>query len=89
LDHITDGCEPSYACLDLKSGLQEEQTILLTADPSLKLFACFACFDFMGFCCCCCCCCYVVVCLFFWLFLVSLGGGRDGGYYEAGKRNRT
>jgi hypothetical protein len=34
-DLITDGCEPPYGCWDLNSGLLEEQSVLLTAEPSL------------------------------------------------------
>jgi hypothetical protein len=33
-DLITDGCEPPCGCWDLKSGLSEEQSVLLTAEPS-------------------------------------------------------
>jgi hypothetical protein len=31
-----DGCEPSCGCWDLNSGLLEEQSVLLTAEPSLQ-----------------------------------------------------
>jgi hypothetical protein len=33
---ITDGCEPPYGCWDLNSGPSEEQSVLLTAEPSLQ-----------------------------------------------------
>jgi hypothetical protein len=36
LDLITNGCEPPYGCLDLNSGPSEEQSMLLTAEPSLQ-----------------------------------------------------
>ena len=29
------GCEPSYGCWDVNSGPSEEQSVLLTAEPSL------------------------------------------------------
>jgi hypothetical protein len=35
-DLITDGCEPSCGCWDLNSGPSEEQSMLLTAEPSLQ-----------------------------------------------------
>jgi hypothetical protein len=35
-DLITDGCEPSCGCWDLNSGPSEEQSVLLTAEPSLQ-----------------------------------------------------
>jgi hypothetical protein len=35
LDPITDGCEPPCGCWELKSGPLEEQSVLLTAEPSL------------------------------------------------------
>lgn len=38
LDPVTiliDGCELSYECWELNSGPQEEQPVLLTAEPSL------------------------------------------------------
>jgi hypothetical protein len=36
-DLITDGCEPPCGCWDLNSGPQEEeQSVLLTAEPSLQ-----------------------------------------------------
>jgi hypothetical protein len=35
-DPITDGCEPSCGCWELNSGLQEEQSVLLTAESSLQ-----------------------------------------------------
>jgi hypothetical protein len=34
-DLITDGCEPPYGCWELNSGPLEEQSVLLTAEPSL------------------------------------------------------
>jgi hypothetical protein len=36
-DLITDGCEPPCGCWELNSGLLEEQSVLLTAEPSLQL----------------------------------------------------
>jgi hypothetical protein len=33
-DLITDGCEPPCSCWDLSSGPSEEQSVLLTAEPS-------------------------------------------------------
>jgi len=36
LDLITDGCEPPYGCWELNSGPLEEQSVLLTAEPSLQ-----------------------------------------------------
>jgi len=38
LDSITDGCEPPCGCWELNSGPLEEQSVLLTAEPSLQLF---------------------------------------------------
>jgi hypothetical protein len=35
-DLITDGCEPLYGCWDLNSGHLEEQSVLLTPEPSLQ-----------------------------------------------------
>jgi hypothetical protein len=35
-DLITDGCEPPCGCWDLNSGPSEEQSVLLTAEPSLQ-----------------------------------------------------
>jgi hypothetical protein len=35
-DPITDGCKPSYGCWELNSGPLEEQSVLLTAEPSLQ-----------------------------------------------------
>jgi hypothetical protein len=35
-DVVTDGCEPPYGCWDLNSELSEEQSVLLTAEPSLQ-----------------------------------------------------
>jgi hypothetical protein len=37
IDLITDGCEPPCGCWDLNSGPQEEQSVLLTAEPFLQL----------------------------------------------------
>jgi hypothetical protein len=31
-----DGCEPSCGCRELNSGPSEEQSVLLTAEPSLQ-----------------------------------------------------
>jgi hypothetical protein len=36
LDPITDGCEPPCSCWELNSGPLEEQSVLLTAEPSLQ-----------------------------------------------------
>ena len=33
---ITDGCDPPCGCWDLNSGPSEEQSVLLTAEPSLQ-----------------------------------------------------
>ena len=35
-DLITDGCEPPRGCWDLNSQPLEEQSVLLTAEPSLQ-----------------------------------------------------
>jgi hypothetical protein len=35
LEHIRDGCEPLCGCWDLNSGPLEEQSVLLTTEPSL------------------------------------------------------
>ena len=35
-DLITDGCEPPCGCWDLNSGPLEEQSVLLTPEPSLQ-----------------------------------------------------
>ena len=35
-DPIADGCESPCGCWELNSGLLEEQTMLLTAEPSLQ-----------------------------------------------------
>jgi hypothetical protein len=40
-DHITDGCEPPCGCWELNSGLLEEQSVLLTTEPSLQPKSCF------------------------------------------------
>jgi hypothetical protein len=36
LNLIMDGCEPPCGCWDLNSGPSEEQSVLLTAEPSLQ-----------------------------------------------------
>jgi hypothetical protein len=36
LDPIIDGCEPPCGNWELNSGLLEEQSVLLTAEPSLQ-----------------------------------------------------
>ena len=36
-DLIMDGCEPPCGCWDLNSGPSEEQSVLLTTEPSLQL----------------------------------------------------
>ncbi|KAM7326927.1 hypothetical protein ACRRTK_013294 [Alexandromys fortis] len=33
---ITDGCEPPCGCWELNSGPLEEQSVLLTSEPSLQ-----------------------------------------------------
>jgi hypothetical protein len=38
LDSITDGCKPPCGCWELNSGPLEEQSVLLTAEPSLQPF---------------------------------------------------
>jgi hypothetical protein len=35
-DLITDGCEPPRGCWELNSGPLEEQSVLLTSEPSLQ-----------------------------------------------------
>ena len=35
-DLITNGCEPTSGCRDLNSGPWEEQSVLLTTEPSLQ-----------------------------------------------------
>ncbi|XP_041508403.1 ephrin type-A receptor 10 isoform X3 [Microtus oregoni] len=35
-DLIIDGCEPSYGCWELNSGPLEQQSVLLTSEPSLQ-----------------------------------------------------
>jgi hypothetical protein len=35
-DPVTDGCEPPCGCWELNSGSLEEQSVLLTAEPSLQ-----------------------------------------------------
>jgi hypothetical protein len=41
-DLITDGCEPPCGCWDLNSGPSEEQSVLLTAEPSLQHYGYFS-----------------------------------------------
>ena len=46
-DLIPDGCEPPCGCWELNSGPLEEQTMLLTTEPSLQpqdfdFFICFS-----------------------------------------------
>ena len=48
-DPITDGCEPPCGCWGLNSGPLEEQSVLLTTEPSLQPH--HACFK--ALCCCC------------------------------------
>jgi hypothetical protein len=36
LDPITDGCEPPCGCSELNSGLLEEQSLFLNAEPFLQ-----------------------------------------------------
>ena len=36
LDPVTDGCEPPCSCWELNSCPLEEQSVLLTAEPSLQ-----------------------------------------------------
>jgi hypothetical protein len=38
IDPITDGCESPCGCWELNSGPLEEQSVLLTAEPSLQHF---------------------------------------------------
>jgi hypothetical protein len=40
-DPITDGCEPPYGCWELNSEPLEEQSVLLTAEPSLQSPTCY------------------------------------------------
>jgi hypothetical protein len=40
-DLITDGCEPPCGCWELNSGPLEEQSVLLTSEPSLQPPHCF------------------------------------------------
>ena len=40
-DPITDGCEPPRGCWELNSGPLEEQSVLLTAEPSLQTYITF------------------------------------------------
>ena len=35
-DPITDGCEPPRGCWEVNSGPLEEQSVLLTTEPSLQ-----------------------------------------------------
>ena len=39
-DPMTDGCELPCGCWDLNSGPLEEQSVLLTAEPSLQTLVC-------------------------------------------------
>jgi hypothetical protein len=39
---MTDGCEPPYGCWELNSGPVEEQSVLLTSEPSLQLSKTFS-----------------------------------------------
>ena len=45
---ITDGCEPPCGCLELNSGPLEEQSVLLTSEPSLQPYFDFF-LSFLGF----------------------------------------
>jgi hypothetical protein len=42
-DSITDGCEPPCGCWELNSGPLEEQSVLLTTEPSLQALELFLC----------------------------------------------
>ena len=44
-DLITSGCEPPFGCRDLNLGPSEEQSVLLTAEPSLHTQNIFFCQD--------------------------------------------
>jgi hypothetical protein len=50
-DPIIDGCEPPCGCWELNSGPLEEQSVLLTTEPSLQpcssFFVCLFCFVFV------------------------------------------
>ena len=35
-DLVIDGCEPPHGCWDLNLGPSEEQSVILTAEPSLQ-----------------------------------------------------
>ena len=39
---IIDGCEPPCGCWELNSGPLEEQSVLLTTEPSLQPYDCFS-----------------------------------------------
>ena len=41
-DPITDGYESPCGCWELNSGPSEEQSVLLTAEPSLQTFSCLS-----------------------------------------------
>ena len=40
LDPVTDGCKPPCGCWELNSGPLEEQSVFLTAEPSLQPYFC-------------------------------------------------
>jgi hypothetical protein len=52
---VTNGCELPCGCWELNPGLQEEEPVLLTTEPSLQALTCilvgilFACFVFFFF----------------------------------------
>jgi hypothetical protein len=49
---IRDGCEPTCDCWELNSGPLNDQSVLLTAEPSLQLpldFSLLSLFFFLGF----------------------------------------
>jgi hypothetical protein len=43
-DPIIDGCEPPWSCWKLDSGPLEEQSVLLTTEPSLQPLILFLCY---------------------------------------------
>jgi hypothetical protein len=47
-DPITDGCEPPCGCGELNSGPMEEQSVLITAEPSLQILLCWKYFPSFG-----------------------------------------
>jgi len=61
---ITDGCEPPCGCWDLNSGPLEEQSVLLTAEPSLQPRFMVLNFEFVLF---------FFFFFFFWFFFSELG----------------